>query len=126
MTPKILRMRDAPDYLGMSPRAFNEIVRPNVREASIGVQGIGFLRDDLDAWADSFFERNAIDKQSMQGDDVRCIGRRHANGGNSTWHARQSAASTSATVSGISTNSTKENGFKKALELVRGKKRKTT
>lgn len=60
--PRLLRMRDAPEYLGMSERAFNQIVRPNVREVVIGVQGIAFDREELDQWADTYMENNAVVK----------------------------------------------------------------
>lgn len=60
--PRLLRMRDAPEYLGMSERVFNQIVRPNVREVVIGVQGVAFDREELDQWADTFMEENAVEK----------------------------------------------------------------
>ena len=60
--PFVIRMRDAPAYLGMSPRTFNEMVRPCVREVVFGVQGVAFLRDDLEQWAVDFFDMNATPK----------------------------------------------------------------
>ena len=49
--PRILRANVAPAYLGMCRTEFNKAVRPYVREFRIGVQGIGFDREELDAWA---------------------------------------------------------------------------
>jgi len=119
-------MRDAPEYLGMSPKVFNETVRPHVREVVVGIQGIAFDREELDGWADGFMAANAIDKKSCPADDVQRIGRRHENGGSKSWHAKASAASTSGTASGTSTKSSKVSEFKKALDQAHGKKRSIT
>lgn len=40
--PRILRLRDAPAYLGMNRNRFNTEVRPNVIEIPIGEHGVGF------------------------------------------------------------------------------------
>lgn len=69
ITPRIIRMKVAPGYLGMSLRVFNASVRPLVREFKVGDQGVGFLRDDLDQWADNFAETNAIDKKECPSAD---------------------------------------------------------
>ena len=55
----MIRLRDAPGYLGMDKNRFGVEVRPYVREARIGERGIAFDRLDLDAWVDTYFERNA-------------------------------------------------------------------
>lgn len=47
--PRVIRFRDAPNYLGMDRSRFNAEVRPLVPEFRIGRQGIGFDRLDLDA-----------------------------------------------------------------------------
>ncbi|MBP9729573.1 MAG: hypothetical protein KBD23_05525 [Gammaproteobacteria bacterium] len=52
--PKVIRLKDAPRYLGMDKNRFNQEVRPYVIEFPIGVQGVGFERIDLDAWLDSY------------------------------------------------------------------------
>lgn len=56
--PRLLRFRDAPDYLGMDRNRFNRIVRPFVTVIPIGRQGIAFDRLELDAWADDYKSRN--------------------------------------------------------------------
>lgn len=66
LIPRIVRARDAHSYLGMSRDEFNKSVRPYVREFPIGVQGVGFDRYELDAWADDYIERNAIEKRHME------------------------------------------------------------
>ncbi|AOE63808.1 hypothetical protein QZH45_04975 [Pseudomonas corrugata] len=60
--PRILRLYQAPTYLGMCRDVFNKTVRPNVQEFPIGKQGIGFDRLELDAWADAYIAANAIEK----------------------------------------------------------------
>lgn len=54
---RFIRLRDAPRYLGMSLRVFNEIVRPCVTPMPIGKQGVGFDREELDRWADTYKQR---------------------------------------------------------------------
>jgi hypothetical protein len=56
--PRFVRLRDAPDYLGMDRNRFNRIVRPHVVVIPIGKQGIAFDRLDLDDWADQYKSRN--------------------------------------------------------------------
>ena len=38
--PRLVRLRDAPFYLGMDPNRFNEEVRPYLTEMPIGKQGV--------------------------------------------------------------------------------------
>jgi len=56
--PRVLRLRDAPHYLGMDIHRFNNEVRPYVQEIRIGIQGVGFDRLDLDAWFDLYKARS--------------------------------------------------------------------
>ena len=46
---KLVRFRDAPDYLGLDNR-LNKEVRHYVTEIPIEIQGITFDKPDLDAW----------------------------------------------------------------------------
>lgn len=48
--PRVLRLWDAPLYLGMDRHRFNSEVRPYVKAVRIGKQGVAFDRLDLDAW----------------------------------------------------------------------------
>ena len=48
--PRIIRLRDAPDYLGMNKNYFNASVRPCLTEIPIGDKGVGFDRLELDEW----------------------------------------------------------------------------
>jgi hypothetical protein len=47
---RLIRLRDAPIYLGMDRNRFNTEARPGLTEIPIGNQGIAFGRLDLDAW----------------------------------------------------------------------------
>ena len=54
ISPRIIRLRDAPAYLGMNRNLFNECVRTQLTELPIGEQGVGFDRIELDAWVDNY------------------------------------------------------------------------
>ncbi len=54
MQPRLIRLRDAPNYLGMDRHRFNEEVRPYLTVIPIGEIGIAFDRLDLDAWVDDY------------------------------------------------------------------------
>lgn len=54
MQPRLIRLRDAPKYLGMDRNRFNNEVRPYLITLKIGQQGIAFDRLDLDQWADVY------------------------------------------------------------------------
>jgi hypothetical protein len=58
--PRLLRLRDAPRYLGMDKNRFNREVRPLLTVIPIGRQGIAFDRLDLDAWVDEYKRRNGV------------------------------------------------------------------
>ena len=52
--PRLIRLRDAPLYLGMDRNRFCNEVRPYVTEIPISKQGIAFDRLDLDAWVEDY------------------------------------------------------------------------
>jgi hypothetical protein len=54
MQPRLIRLRDAPKYLGMDRNRFNNEVRPFLVTLKIGLQGIAFDRLDLDQWVDDY------------------------------------------------------------------------
>ena len=58
LLPRLIRLRDAPAYLGMDRHRFNGEVRPNLTEIPVGLQGIAFDRLDLDAWVDDYKHRS--------------------------------------------------------------------
>ena len=45
--PRLIRLRDAPSYVGMDRNRFNQEVRPQIPSVVIGIQGIAFDRLDL-------------------------------------------------------------------------------
>lgn len=47
LLPRIVRIRDAPSYLGMDRNRFCREVRPFLTEFPIGKQGIGFMIDRI-------------------------------------------------------------------------------
>ncbi|QBR84663.1 hypothetical protein E3983_09990 [Legionella israelensis] len=113
LLPRIIRLRDAPAYLGMDRHRFNEEVRPNVRELSIGTQGIAFDRLDLDAWVDDY---------------IQCSDRPAASNRRSLeiWDESARQESTKKVVTGKSTKNSLDTDFAKALVLATSKKRKNT
>src|SRR5215218_795739 len=56
--PRLLRLRDAPFYLGMDRNRFNSEVRPYLTEIPIGEQGVAFDRLELDCWVDEYVACN--------------------------------------------------------------------
>ena len=87
--PRVIRLRDAPLYLGMDRNRFNAEVRPFVSEVRIGRQGIAFDRLELDAWWEHYKSRNERrPKASVLEDDkcqkpTKCRGLRQKGG---IWH----------------------------------------
>ena len=127
MQPRVIRMKEAPTYLGMCTRVFNELVRPFVREFRIGVQGIGFDREDLDRWLCDYLEKSAIDKTNERADDNKCSGvRRGETVGGKSWREKKSAVYMKETGSGISTRLSEESEFTRVLERVRRRKLNAT
>jgi len=58
LLPRLVRLRDAPAYLGMDRNRFNCEVRPHLTNIPIGQQGIAFDRLELDAWVEDYVSRN--------------------------------------------------------------------
>jgi len=107
--PRLIRFRDAPDYLGMDRNRFNAEVRPALTEIPIGTQGIAFDRLELDAWVEQYKHRNGRPAQRK---------------GLLTWDDQGRQASSSEATSGTSTSATEEDAFAKALAQVTSRKRR--
>jgi hypothetical protein len=107
LLPRLIRVRDAPFYLGMDRNRFNAEVRPHLTEIPIGAQGIGFDRLELDAWFDEYAARNG----------------RPARKGNDTWDANRHPASSKGPVFGTSTNGSRGGEFARALDRLASRKR---
>ena len=65
--PRLIRLRDAPFYLGMDRNRFNAEVRPYLTQIPIGEQGIAFDRLELDAWVEQYKSRNRISRGMIRG-----------------------------------------------------------
>jgi len=50
LIPGIVRLRDAPYYLGMNKTFFRDTVQPYLTRIPIDKKGIGFSREELDRW----------------------------------------------------------------------------
>ncbi|WP_019864096.1 hypothetical protein [Methylovulum miyakonense] len=111
LLPRLIRLRDAPFYLGMDWNRFNSLVRPALTEVPIGTQGIAFDRLDLDAWAYDYITRN---------------GRLDQPNGGSSWDAKKRQGSSNAAIAGISTKKSEADAFAKALAKATSGKRKNT
>jgi hypothetical protein len=109
VTPRIIRFRDAPSYLGMDRGGFNREVRPDLTEIPIGKQGIGFDRLELDAWVDDHKSRNGRPRRSK---------------GDKSWDAKETPASSSGPEVGTSTSASSGGEFAKALAQLDSKKQR--
>lgn len=65
--PRLIRLRDAAQYLGMDKNRFNAEVRPYLTEIPVGTQGIGFDRFDLDEWFEEYKSRNGRPGKAQEG-----------------------------------------------------------
>lgn len=112
ITPRFIRFRDAPAYLGMDRNRFNKDVRPLLTEIPIGEHGVAFDRLDLDQWADNYKQRN---------------GRPGAVKGEQQWEQNEHQVSGKGTRSGTSrSRSGATVSFAKALEHVTMRKPNAT
>ena len=107
LLPRLVRLRDAPFYLGMDRNRYNSDVRPYLTEIPIGEQGIAFDRLELDAWADQYKSRNGRPGQPK---------------GARLWDAKDRQASLNEGMSGISTKASTDGEFVKALAQLNSKK----
>jgi predicted DNA-binding transcriptional regulator AlpA len=110
MQPRLIRLRDVADYLGMDINRFNREVRPLLIEIRIGKQGVAFDRLDLDAWVEQYKQRNECPVNKRK----------------KLWDIKKFQDSKSVMESGSSIKKSLEDEFAKALEQVRWKKRKST
>ena len=111
LTPRLIRLRDAPFYLGMDRNRFNAEVRPYLVEIRVGKQGIAFDRLDLDAWVDHYKSRNGRPVQPK---------------GERLWDAKERQDSDYVGVSGKSTRSFSDNELSNLLDQATSMKRKNT
>ena len=108
LIPRLIRLRDAPFYVGMDRNRFNSEVRPYLIQIPIGEQGIAFDRLELDAWVDQYKSRNGRPGQPK---------------GELTWDEKERQGSLKGPVSGTSTKKPTDGVFAKAVEQIASKKR---
>ena len=101
MQPRLLRLRDAPSYLGMDRNRFNQEVRPHIRSVQIGSQGIAFDRLDLDRWVDDYMRRNGRPASPSKGESL--------------WDVSKAQGFATETGFGTSKNKSSDTRFAKAL-----------
>lgn len=111
LIPRLLRLRDAPNYVGMDRNRFNAEVRPCLTEIPIGVQGVAFDRLELDAWVEQYMQRNGRPAQQK---------------GMLKWDERECPALSSGKVSGTSISASEDVAFAKALAKATSKQRRST
>lgn len=110
LLPRLIRLRDAPRYLGMDINRFNTEVRPYLTEIPIGTQGIAFDRLELDAWADQYIQRNGRPARRRK-----------------IWDANHHPVSRNEAESGGSTRGSKDTeDWQKAVERVNLRRQKST
>ena len=108
LTPRFIRLRDAPRYLGMDKNRFNREVRSKLTNIPIGTQGVAFDRLELDAWAEDYVRRN--------GRPAALPERRRS------WDSVNRPVSPYAVGSGTSTKTSTERAFARALaQAISGK-----
>jgi hypothetical protein len=110
LQPRLVRLRNAPSYLGMDRNRFNAEVRPCLTTIPIGRQGIAFDRLELDAWVDDY---------------VSCNGRPAAQR-RKPWDVEKHQDLSIEAGSGTSTRESEVSAFAKALANAASKKRRNT
>lgn len=107
--PRLIRLRDAPAYLGMDRNRFNAEVRPRLTEIFFGSHGVGFDRLALDVWFEDYKARNGRPGKTTKGGKI--------------WGKKSPQDSLSAGASGISKKGSGVKEFERALAQVTSKKR---
>lgn len=62
LQPRLIRLKDAPRYLGTNINFFNKTVRPNIAEIRLGKQSVAFDRLDLDDWVEEHKPCNGMSR----------------------------------------------------------------
>lgn len=108
--PRVIRLRDAPAYLGMDRNRFGAEVRPFVTTIPIGKQGIAFDRLELDAWLDDYVSCNGRPAERSQ-----------------LWDAKNHQASRNGGASGGLTSESKDTEeWRKAVARLTSRRRSNT
>ena len=108
--PRILRVGQAIKYSGLSRPLFKEHIRPKCGEITIGKQGIGFEKVEIDKALDDYIARYGCAPKEEQ-ETSECKKEK-----------QQDSSSTG--TSGISTNGLAESAFARAAKRATNKKHK--
>ena len=104
LLPRLIRLRDIPQYLGMDRRIFDKLARPYLTEIPIGIQGKAFDRLEIDKWVDHYKSSKGI----------------------KLWVVKEHLDSLKEVKIGTSTSKFSDKEFEKALILSHSKKPKNT
>ena len=110
LLPRLIRLRDAPFYLGMDKNRFNAEVRLHITEIRIGKQGVAFDRLELDNWVEDYKSRNGRPGQPK---------------GERQWDLRERQGSACAVAPGTSTKSFSDSELSRLLAQATSKKQKS-
>jgi hypothetical protein len=117
LLPRLIRLRDAPGYLGMDRNKFNAEVRPFLTEIPLGKQAVAFDRLELDGWVDDYISRNGRRPKAFRPEDDICL--------NATV-CRDSASRATYGRSRNAVKSAKADGSAKARERLAALRRKSS
>ena len=106
MQPRLIRLRDAPNYLGMDKNRFNKEVKPYLSIIPIGKRGIAFDRLDLDAWVEHYKDCNGRPSKRSK----------------ILWGEKERRVYSTVRGFGTSTKKYSDNAFAKVLDQVFSKK----
>jgi hypothetical protein len=101
--PRLIRLREAPNFFGMDKNRFNRELRPRLTEIRIGTQGVAFDRLEMEAAADDYKSRNG--RPAAQSERRK------------SWDNVNRRASPSVVQSGTSTKTSTARAFARALAL---------
>jgi len=111
INPRVIRLKDAHTYLGVSRSRFFAEIRHQIPEIRLGKRTVCFEKVDLDSWLDDYKRQHSRPAQSRRVDK---------------WEKRESQACIKGVARGTSTSTCTDKDFAKVLSLVRSKKQKST
>jgi hypothetical protein len=68
LQPRLIRLKNAPKYLGTNINYFNRYIRPYLTEIRLSRQNVSFDRLDLDHWVEHYKNRNGMSRKQTEGD----------------------------------------------------------
>ena len=102
LLPRLIRLKNIPQYLGMDRRIFNKLIRPHLIEIPVGTHGKAFDRLEIDNWIDQYKKSKGV----------------------KLWDVKECLDSLKEEKSGMLINRFSDKEFEKVLTLSRSKKQK--